>query len=89
MKKEKILMPITFAVNLQTPYDVLAVSPYGLNSTAVSVATRSTSFPDLYLGDRLLKHGDTFDVSGPNAVYLRSNYTTGVFKILDVVSGTP
>ena len=85
-------MAITFMVNLQNAYDVLANSPYtsgGTAHAATAASIRSTYFPDLYLAERELKNGDTFEVSGLNALYLRNNLTSGEFKILDEVSGTP
>lgn len=81
-------MAITFQVNLQTVKEISSRNPYTSDLSTAFSNSRSTWFPDVVLGNRKLEHGDTFEVSGPNAVYLRTNFTSGDFKFLDVVSGT-
>lgn len=83
-------MAIVFQVNLSTvnrdaskqPYDFIGQDYTNLPST------RITWFPGFLLDNRELRHGDTFTVSGKQAVYLNTNFTSGTYKFLDVVSGT-
>lgn len=51
--------------------------------------TRSTWAPAMLLGNRVLKHGDTFTASGSQAKYLKDLYVKGsVDDMLQVVSIT-
>lgn len=81
-------MAITFTVNLSTVNDLSSKQPYTSSEGTNFSETRSTWFPTNILCNRVLKHGDTITVSGLAAVYLRSNYTSGTYKFLDVTSGT-
>lgn len=82
-------MPITFQVNLSTVNEQASKTPYNSTEGPNFKYTRSTWFPDFLRNNRALKHGDTFDVAGIKAIYLRDNYTTGTFKFLDVIAGAP
>lgn len=78
---------ITFRVNLETPLRDSYVPVTNLRTEGDNLReTRSTWSPDDFLTNRKLAHGDEFTVSGPTAVYLRDNYTTGDFAVLTVVS---
>ncbi len=83
-------MAITFRVNLETSNLLNTKGPYASNDLLGDnfKFTRSTFFPDILRDNRILKHGNTFTVSGEPALYLLNNYTTGTFKFLDYVSGT-
>lgn len=82
-------MAITFRVNLETVNRYASKQPYTSEEADNFADTRSTWFPDLIRRNRKLQDGDTFEESGMRAIYLRDNFTSGEFKFLDEVSGTP
>lgn len=78
---------ITFSVNLQSSNRYTSRQPSDTQSERDNFSsTRITWFPDMLKDNRKLKHGDTFTISGANATYLKTNFTTGEFKFLDIVS---
>lgn len=83
-------MAIVFQVNLSTVNLYKNKQPYDYIDQDYTIlpSTRVAWFPGTLLGNRELRHGDTFTVSGKQAIYLVNNYTTGDYKCLDVVSGT-
>lgn len=81
-------MAMTFQVNLATVNLLSSKQPYGSDTGTNFPLTRSTWFPNSLLNNRALQHGDQFTASGMDAIYLKNNYTTGVYKFLDYVSGT-
>lgn len=80
---------ILFRVNLETVDNLSSSLPYTQAESANFKSTRSTWFPDRLIDNRKLKNGDTFTLSGLNAIYLRDNYSIGRFKFLDIVSSVP
>lgn len=80
---------IQFRVNLETPLHKSHVAPTQTYTEANNFRnTRDTWFPDDLNNNRQLQHGDTFTVSGEEALYLKNNYTSGDYAILSVVSET-
>lgn len=78
---------ITFQVNLTSVHKYTDKPPFDVQTSSTAFAnTRSTFFPDNILANRKLKHGDSFTVTGLNALYLKNNYTTGDYKFLDITS---
>ena len=97
-------MAITFQVDLSTVQMLGTKQPYGSPGVStltdpVSGApvtlwnyfaqTRSTWFPDILRNNRQLKHGDEFQVSGQDAIYLLNNFTHNYPKVGGVFTDTP
>jgi hypothetical protein len=84
-------MAMVFKVNLATIKERTGhLPPYDINESPSSnfPATRSTWFPDKKMFNRHLTDGQTFTVSGLDAVYIYNNLTTGPYAFLTYVSGT-
>lgn len=79
---------ITFRVNLEAVNNLSDKQPYNQSEGTNFKETRNTWFPDILLNNRKLKHDAEFTLSGENAMYLKNNFTSGVFKFLDIVSET-
>lgn len=83
-------MAMTFRVNLSTVNELAHKPPYNQTEGVNFPKTRDIYIPNSLNNNRYksLKHGDTFTVSGSDAIYLKNMYTTGQFKCLDYVGGT-
>lgn len=77
---------ITFRVNLETLNKLNSKQPWNSTEGTNFPSTRSTWWPNQLLNNRANIQGDLLTLTGVEALYYYSNFTTGEYAFLDVVT---